>query len=48
MSFDSKFKDSPWRSRTSGNLSYNGKVLLLDFIIKTIRDSQKNTRLHIS
>jgi len=25
MSFDSKFKDSPWRSRTPGNLKYRPK-----------------------
>jgi len=24
ISFDSKFKESPWRSRTSGNLSWIG------------------------
>ena len=23
--FDSKFKDSPWRARTSGNLTHNTK-----------------------
>jgi len=45
-SFDSKFKDSPWRSRTSGNLNWVGRNTTHD-IIKQVNHSLGQFMLRI-